>query len=126
MLAQVFDEDDETADMSEVTADMLASDESSNPPAAGSAEGAQRVLAGAVVRGVMPSEHKLRLQHDPIPELDWPAMTMDFSVDESIDISPLQAGQNIHFGMVKRGNSWVIDQVHVMRPAESSPEHDHD
>ena len=86
----------------------------------------RRIMAGAVVRGVMPDEHKLRLEHDPIPELDWPSMTMNFRVHGRVAIDHLEAGQSIHFAMVKEGDAWVIEQVHVIDVPPAGEDHDHD
>ena len=85
-----------------------------------------RITAGAVVRGVMPGEHKLRLEHEPIPDLKWPAMTMNFRVADSVAIDHLEPGQKIHFGMVKDGDAWVIDEVHVTDSPSGGEEHQHD
>jgi Cu(I)/Ag(I) efflux system membrane fusion protein len=86
----------------------------------------RRIMAGAVVRDVMPSEHKLRLAHDPIPELDWPSMTMNFRVQETVSIDHLSVGQSIHFSMVEQDGAWVIDQIHVMDGEMGDGEHQHD
>ena len=32
------------------------------------------------VNSVDPAQHKVNLSHNPIPEIGWPAMTMDFPV----------------------------------------------
>ena len=75
----------------------------------------RRVTSGAVVRAVDPGARVLTLEHDPIEELGWPAMTMDFKVQSGLSIDSVEAGQRIHFSMVEREkNRWVIDQLHVM------------
>jgi len=85
-------------------------------------EDKSRVMAGAVVRGLDPEGSKITLSHDPIAELGWPAMTMDFNVDRSVPLSQIREGQNIHFSMVKEPDGgWVIDQIHVM---EAAPAHE--
>jgi Cu(I)/Ag(I) efflux system membrane fusion protein len=78
----------------------------------------RRITARAVVRGVMPDERKVKLEHEPIGELKWPAMTMNFDVDSTVSLDSLEEGQNIHFSMVEtEKNTWVIDQIHVMGAA---------
>jgi Cu(I)/Ag(I) efflux system membrane fusion protein len=41
------------------------------------------------------------LTHDPIESLGWPAMTMDFKVAPSVDLSPFEIGDRIHFTIVR-------------------------
>ena len=38
------------------------------------------------VNSVDPAQHKVNLSHNPIPEIGWPAMTMDFPVAASVDL----------------------------------------
>ena len=58
---------------------------------------AKKVSGSGMVKMVMSKERKLNLQHKPIKDLGWPAMTMDFSVAEGVDISGLSADDNIMF-----------------------------
>jgi len=86
----------------------------------------RRITAGAVIRGVDPEGLKVKLEHEPIAELKWPAMTMNFEVDPSVQLENLEDGQKIHFSMVETPEGgWVIDQVHVMG-AVGSEERDDD
>ena len=89
--------------------------------------GKRRISAAAVVRGVDPAALQVTLEHEPIDELDWPAMTMNFDVDPALSLDSLAAGQSIHFSMVEtEKNRWVIDQIHVMDDAAGEAGHDHD
>ncbi|RFA29012.1 hypothetical protein CAI21_11225 [Alkalilimnicola ehrlichii] len=47
--------------------------------------------------------HEIRLAHEPIPELQWPEMTMDFSVDEAVALDGFAAGQVVRFRMIEGG-----------------------
>ncbi len=81
----------------------------------------RRITARAIVRGVDPETQKVKLEHEPIDELKWPAMTMNFNVDSTVSLDSLEDGQNIHFSMVEtEKNKWVIDQVHVMSSATNT------
>ncbi|MGE0079668.1 MAG: efflux RND transporter periplasmic adaptor subunit [Thiohalomonadaceae bacterium] len=42
-------------------------------------------------------EHKLSMTHDPIAELGWPAMTMDFDVAADVDLSAFAPGTRVRF-----------------------------
>ena len=89
----------------------------------------KQVSAMAVVRGVDAVEHVLKLEHGPVPELDWPAMTMNFDVDPEVPIDSLAVGAEIHFTMhATADGGWVIDVIHVMTEAtdDGHGAHDHD
>jgi Cu(I)/Ag(I) efflux system membrane fusion protein len=101
------------SDMSEVQAGQNTG--AVEPPAAPAASEPRRITAGAVVRGVNPEDLTVKLQHEPIAELKWPAMTMNFDVLPGVDLSGMEAGQSIHFSMIEQaGGGWVIDQIHTM------------
>ena len=58
---------------------------------------------------------KVKLEHGPIATLNWPGMTMDFSVTRAALLDKLQPGTQISFTLVPgdRPGRWVIDQVSV-------------
>jgi len=85
----------------------------------------------AVVRGVDQANHQVKLEHEPILALKWPAMTMNFEVMTTADLSRIKTGQNVHFSLVKRPDgSFAIDQIHVTGTEpddqQAAQEHDHD
>jgi Cu/Ag efflux protein CusF len=49
------------------------------------------------VNSVDPAQHKVNLSHNPIPEIGWPAMTMDFPVAASVDLKALKPGTRVNF-----------------------------
>jgi Cu/Ag efflux protein CusF len=68
------------------------------------AETAHQAPGEGVVKGVNAEERKLQIAHGPIPALQWPAMTMAFSVAPEIDISGIKPGSQVKFGL------WVIKE----------------
>lgn len=44
---------------------------------------------------------KAKIAHEPIAPLGWPAMTMDFAVDRSVDLSAFAPGERVHFTLAK-------------------------
>lgn len=87
----------------------------------------RRITARAVVRAVDREGLKVKLQHEPITELKWPAMTMNFDVDPKVSLDELEDGQNIRFSMVEKPDSrWVIDQIHLMSAAAESEDRSDD
>ena len=49
------------------------------------------------VNSVDPGQHKVNLSHNPIPEIGWPAMTMEFPVAPSIDLTAIRPGTRVNF-----------------------------
>ncbi|PSW18805.1 efflux transporter periplasmic adaptor subunit [Photobacterium sanctipauli] len=62
------------------------------------------VQVTGVVRQVMASHNMLTIEHAPVPEWDWPTMTMDFTVTDESNLSELAIGQSISFNLEKSGN----------------------
>jgi Cu(I)/Ag(I) efflux system membrane fusion protein len=84
-------------------------------PGAGPSGDGQKFTGRAVVIGVDVAAHQVKLEHEAITALKWPAMTMSFDVMATVDLAPLTAGQDVHFSLVKRSDgSFAIDQIHVM------------
>lgn len=55
------------------------------------------IEAHGVIAAVMPGEHRLSMNHEPIAELGWPAMTMDFDVADGVDLSTFTPGMRVRF-----------------------------
>ncbi|MBT8051993.1 MAG: efflux RND transporter periplasmic adaptor subunit [Gammaproteobacteria bacterium] len=90
-------------------------------------EPGREITAMAVVHGVMADDRVLKLEHEPIPELGWPAMTMNFDVAADVPLNALGEGAEIHFTMRESAQGgWVIHHIHVMTPASAPGGHDHD
>lgn len=71
---------------------------------------ADMVTATGEVIAVM--DGMLTLNHDPIPEWDWPVMKMDFVVAENVDLTPLKPGQTITFDIERTGDwDFVIRSI---------------
>ena len=47
----------------------------------------------------------LMVSHQPIPEWQWPAMEMEFTVADGVDISKLTEGQTLHLQVMQEGMS---------------------
>jgi len=48
---------------------------------------------------------KVKLKHDAIPELKWPAMTMFFKVADKLLLDTVQVGDRVEFEFVKVNGS---------------------
>lgn len=54
----------------------------------------------------------LMVSHQPIPEWQWPAMEMEFTVAEGVDISKLVEGQTLHLQVMQEGDEYHITTIH--------------
>jgi len=91
----------------------------------GKMEAGKPVMGVGTVKVVKSAEHKLNITHDPIPALNWPAMTMDFEVKDGVSLEDVHPGDRIHFGLVKSANNrYVISMIHNMGGAGGDMNHD--
>jgi Cu(I)/Ag(I) efflux system protein CusF len=64
------------------------------------------------VNSVDPTQHKVNLSHNPIPEIGWPAMTMEFPVKPSVDLKPIKPGSRVNFTIEKgQGGMYEIQAI---------------
>jgi Cu/Ag efflux protein CusF len=59
---------------------------------------------------------KINLSHEPIASLDWPAMTMDFDVQDKAMLSKLKVGQKVTFTLIEiRKGKYVISEIALIK-----------
>jgi len=64
------------------------------------------------VNSVDPAQHKINLSHQPISELGWPSMTMDFSVAATIDLKSIKPGTRVNFTIEQQpGGMYEIQAI---------------
>ena len=99
-----------------------ASDDVGSPqPQATGKASKQFVHKGAgVVKRVDADARTVTLAHKPIASLDWPAMTMPFSVPDSDLLWTLQPGASVAFEFVQEGKRYVLTGVRRSASAEAT------
>jgi Cu(I)/Ag(I) efflux system protein CusF len=70
------------------------------------------------VNSVDPAQHKVNLSHNPIPEIGWPAMTMEFPVKPSVDLKALKPGTRVNF-TIEKGPGGMYE-IQAITPAGGS------
>ena len=60
-------------------------------------EGHNDAHGTGTVNAVDPAQHKVNMSHAPIPEIGWPAMTMEFPVAPSVDLKAIKPGMSVNF-----------------------------
>jgi Cu(I)/Ag(I) efflux system membrane fusion protein len=53
----------------------------------------------------------ITLDHEPVPALKWPAMTMPFKLADRGLAKGLTKGQRVEFGFVKQGDDWALTRL---------------
>ena len=82
-------------------------------PDGAAADGAQAAAASAVgvVQQVKPEEGKVKISHEPIAALGWPAMTMYFRVKDKAVLEGIAAGDKVRFDLEKGATGLVITRM---------------
>ncbi|MDD5365079.1 MAG: efflux RND transporter periplasmic adaptor subunit [Gallionellaceae bacterium] len=75
------------------------------PPGEDVYSGTARIVAADAGSGA------LTMQHDPIPALKWPAMTMDFEVRDKAILKGLKKGEAVEFDMVKESGDFTVTAI---------------
>ncbi|SEP36867.1 Copper binding protein CusF [Rhodospirillales bacterium URHD0017] len=85
------------------------------PAAAPQVAQAASVQGSGTVNSVDAAGHKVNLNHNAIPAIGWPAMTMDFAVAPSVDLRALKPGTRVNFMMQRGGDGLYV--IHSITPA---------
>jgi Cu/Ag efflux protein CusF len=68
-----------------------------------------------IVNSVDAAQHKVNLTHQPIPEIGWPTMTMEFPVAPALDLSVIKPGSRVNF-TIEKGQSGMYE-IKAIAPA---------
>jgi Cu(I)/Ag(I) efflux system membrane fusion protein len=104
---------DSEASFSATVARLESSDEAQKPvdPAA---RDAGTVMARGKVRAVDPAGGRVELAHEPIPAMQWPAMTMEFTVRDKPALGQVKPGDAVQFELRTRPDQdgqYVIENL---------------
>ena len=67
----------------------------------GHAAAAASASATGTVVSVDAQKRRIKLDHGPIPEFKWPAMTMEMTAAPSVDLGQIQPGSKVRFTVAK-------------------------
>jgi Cu(I)/Ag(I) efflux system protein CusF len=74
--------------------------------------GHAHVQGTGTVNSVDAAARKVNVSHGSIPKIGWPAMTMDFAVAVSVDLSGVKPGTRVRFDMEQgQDGSYVIQSI---------------
>lgn len=96
---------------------LLAQTEHDNMPMPKGEEAAsmEAVQGRATVTQIDRENRKVTLAHEPIPEWQWPSMTMGFDVAEGVDLSELRESAEIEFDAVRsEGGGQQVTGIRIL------------
>ncbi len=85
----------------------------------GDTEKTDVTTTGTVLR-IDAAARGLRIKHDPIPEIGWPVMTMQFEVADDVDLTGLSNGDAISFDFDPEMEDGYV--IYAIRPATYTPQ----
>ena len=76
----------------------------------------QREVQGSGQINTIKAEHKMiNITHEPIAEMSWPKMRMNFQTSDAVDLANLKPGQKIDFIMqVDQENNYQITDIKIV------------
>jgi Cu(I)/Ag(I) efflux system protein CusF len=67
--------------------------------------------ASGVVTKVDAARGRVTIKHEPVASLNWPAMTMAFSVKDKAMLDKMPKDRKIEFAFVQQGRDYVVTSV---------------
>ena len=72
----------------------------------------REVMGKGRINKIMKDKHMVNIKHEPIPEMKWPKMNMNFKTQEQVNLSDLSLGQEVTFTLLVDGdNNYVIKEI---------------
>ncbi|MDX1698300.1 MAG: copper-binding protein, partial [Thiohalobacterales bacterium] len=81
-------------------------------------QSARRATAYGIIRALKPGEQALNVEHEPVPELDWPAMQMDLRLGDAVSLEGLQVGDEIAMELMEHTDGFRIEALRKLEQAE--------
>ncbi len=74
-----------------------------------------QVWTQATINNVMVDHRMLTITHQPIPEWEWPVMTMDLLVADEVDLTNLKRNQEAHLQLQRTDDDeYIISVIHLL------------
>ena len=54
---------------------------------------------------------KINISHEPIVSINWPKMTMDFSVENKAELEAIKPGMAVDFDLAEKGSGYRIVNI---------------
>lgn len=74
----------------------------------------REVMGSGRINKIMADRHMVNIKHEPMPEMNWPKMSMNFNTKKTVDLGALRPGQEVEFKLlVDDDNNYVIKEITV-------------
>jgi len=74
------------------------------------------VMGTGRINKVMADGHMVNISHQPISELNWPKMRMNFKTSDKVNLKELKPGQKVQFKLqVDKDNNYLINEIHIVK-----------
>lgn len=74
----------------------------------------REVMGKGRLNKIMAERGMVNINHEPMPEMNWPKMRMNFQVQEGLDLSELNLGDEVEFTlMVDDDNNYIIKDINA-------------
>ena len=74
-------------------------------------EGMKMHKGHGIVNKINARSGKVNISHDPIDSMNWPKMTMDFTVQNKADLEAIKPGMPVDFELTQKGKGYVISNI---------------
>ena len=64
-----------------------------------------------VVNSINTAAGRVNITHEPVPELKWPSMKMNFKAQDPAMLSELKPGMTVDFEIQKMGHQYLITRI---------------
>lgn len=77
------------------------------------AQQAQAISATGEVKSIDMDSKKVTIAHDAIPAVNWPPMTMRFTITPQTQLNDIKTGSKVAFTFVQQGNLSLLQDIHL-------------
>jgi Cu/Ag efflux protein CusF len=70
-----------------------------------------RHRADGRIEAIHEAEATVTITHDPVDDLGWPSMTMDFRIDDPTLLTGLEEGQRVRFTFEEDPPGYVVTEI---------------
>ena len=78
----------------------------------------RRATGYGVIRGLVPGEGTINIEHEAVPALNWPPMQMDFRLTEGVSLEGLQVGDEISFDLAEHSDGFHVGAIRKLAAQE--------
>lgn len=74
-------------------------------------KGAKTATGTGTVTALNAGKRRITLDHAPMPDINWPAMKMEFPVAASVDLTKIKTGDKVQFTLTGSGSNYTVQSI---------------